>query len=254
MSRYTLSLALAVVLLAGCQNLFAQMGTKPDKAGVLLAISDAINMAMDVTAHNIANFKTTGFKKARVHIQDGRITDAPLIWKQGRSVITNIPLDLVIDGDGFFQIRQPNGDIAYTRNGSLHLNSDGTVVTSERGMLEPQICIPQDQSSIIINSDGTVEVMQSGNSQPQQVGQIELTRFQNPSGLKSIGPTLFVETAASGQPMVTHPGENGAGKILQGFLEDSNVEILEELTTLRTLQSWKMGVDQALMAIQEGHK
>jgi flagellar basal-body rod protein FlgG len=253
-SKYMVSLLLAVLLLAGCQKLLAQMEMKPDKADMLLATSEAIGIAMEVTSHNIANFKTTGFKKQRVHLQDGRIVDTPRIWKQGRSIPTNMLLDLMINGDGFLQIRQPDGEMAYTRNGSMHLNSDGNVVTSGGDMLEPQICIPQDQTSIIISSDGAVEVLQSGNSQPQEVGRIELARFQNPSGLMAVGPTLFMETAASGQPIVTSPGENGAGKILQGFLEDSNVEIPEELTNLRTLQSWKMGVNQALMTIQEGQK
>jgi flagellar basal-body rod protein FlgG len=249
-SKYLLSILLAVVFLAGCQKLFAQTTMKLDKADLLLTTSEAINSAMDVTLHNIANFKTTGFKKQRVHLQDGRIVETSRIWQQGRLLNTNIPLDLVINGEGFFRILQPDGALAYTRNGSMHLSGDGNIVTSNGEMLDPQICLPQDQTSITISSDGTVEVLQSGGTQPQQVGRIELAYFQNPSGLKAIGPTLFVETPASGQPVVTPPGENGAGKIMQGFLEDSNVEILEELTHLRTLQSWKKGVDQALITIQ----
>jgi flagellar basal-body rod protein FlgG len=253
-SKYMLSLLLAAIFLAGCQKLFAQMSIKLDKADVLLTTTEAINTAMDVTVQNIANFKTTGFKKQRVHLEDGKIVDTSHIWQQGRLLNTNIPLDLAINGDGFFRILQPNGDLAYTRNGSMHLNSDGNIVTFDGEMLDPQICLPQDQTSITIGSDGTVEVLQSGGTQPQQIGRIELAYFQNPSGLKAVGPRLFVETPASGQPIVTPPGENGAGKITQGFLEDSNVEILEELTQLRKLQSWKNGVDQAMITIQEGQK
>jgi len=253
-SRYALSIFLAVVFLGGGQKLFAQMAMKLDKADVLLTTTDAINTAMDVTLQNIANFKTTGFKKQRVHLQDGRVVDTSRVWQQGRLLNTNIPLDLVINGDGFFRILQPNGDLAYTRNGSMHLDNDGNMVTVNGEMLDPQICLPRDQTSVTISSDGTVEVLQSGETQAQQVGRIELAYFQNPSGLKAVGSTLFVETPASGQPVVTPPGENGAGKIMQGFLEDSNVEILEELTHLRKLQSWKNGVDQALMTIQEGQR
>jgi flagellar basal-body rod protein FlgG len=210
---------------------------------------------MDVTSHNIANFKTTGFKKQRVNIQDGRIIETPRVWQQGRLLNTNIPLDMAINGEGFFQILQPNGDFAFTRNGSLHLNSDGTIVTSDRNTLCCQeILIPRNQIGIKISSDGIVKVLFSGESEPQEVARIELVLFQNPSGLKAIGPNLFVETPDSGQPVSGCPGENGAGKIMQGFLEDSNVEILEELTHLQELRSWKKGVDQALITIQKGQK
>jgi flagellar basal-body rod protein FlgG len=251
LGKYVFSLLLGVVFLADSHMLFAQITMDLDKAYLLLSTSDSINHAMDVTFHNIANFKTSGFKKQRVHFQDGKIADTPRIWQQGRSLTTNIPLDLLVSGEGFFQIRQPNGEVAYTRNGSMHLNGDGNIVTFNGDMLDPQICIPSDQIGITIRPDGTVEVQQSGNSQRQQVGRIELAHFPNPSGLKAVGPTLFEETPESGQPVVTTPGENGAGKILQGFLEDSNVEIMEELTHLRILQSWKQGVDQAMMTIQE---
>ena len=148
------------------QKLFTQMAMKLDKADMLLATSEAINIAMDVTLHNIANCKTTGFKKQRVHIQDGRVVDTPRIWQQGDFHRTGYPLDLVIHGEGFFQILQPNGYMTYTRDGHLHLNRDGNIVTSDGDMLDPQIRISHDQIGFTIGSDGTVSVLVSGESQP----------------------------------------------------------------------------------------
>lgn len=229
------------------------MAMKQDKPDVLTTTAEAIDAALDVTLHNIANFDTPGFKRKRVHIQDGRIVDTRLMWDQGNFLATGNPLDLMINGKGFFRIRQPNGDIAYTRNGSMYLNRDCTIVTLEENMLDPQtqIAIPKGQigASITVGSDGTVSVMQSGKL--QQVGRIELAYFQNPSGLRVLGRNLFVETPASGQPAVAFPGDNGAGMILSGYLENSNVKVEEELFQLRTLQSWKKGIHLALTAIYE---
>jgi flagellar basal-body rod protein FlgG len=236
------------------QTLFARMAIKQDQADVLLATSEAIDMSMNITLHNIANCKTTGFKKQRVQMQDGRIVGAPRVWQQGNSLYTSNPMDLMIDGEGFFQIRRPDGTIAYTRNGNMHLDRDGNVVTLEGDILEPQITLPQDQISITIGFDGNVTVMQAGTSQPQQVGRIELARFPNPSGLEAVGAALFMPTEASGEPATYTPGEGGIGRIRQGAIEDSNVNMLEELIQLRTLQSWKKGVDQALMTISEVQK
>jgi flagellar basal-body rod protein FlgG len=133
----------------------------------------------------------------------------------------------------------------------MHLDRDGNIVTFEGNMLDPQIAIPEDQIGITVGSDGTVTVMQSGKSQPKQVGRIELAGFKDPSGLKVLGRNLFIETPASGQPVVALPGENGAGIILSGYLENSNVKILEEIIQLRKLQSWEKGIQQALTAIYE---
>jgi flagellar hook-basal body protein len=113
------------------------MAMKQDQADVLLATSEAIDMAINIALHNIANCKTTGFKRQRVQIQDGRIVGAPRIWKQGNSLYTSMPLDLMIDGEGFFQIRRPDGTTAYTRNGNMHVDRDGNIVTAEGDMLEP---------------------------------------------------------------------------------------------------------------------
>jgi flagellar basal body rod protein FlgG len=236
------------------RKLFAWMAKKLDKADVLVATGKAIDIAIDRTLHNIANWKTTGFKKQRVHIQDGKIVDTYRVWTMGDFSLTGNPLDIVIQGQGFFQIRQSSGEIAYTRNGNFHLNRDGDIVSSEGNPLYPKISIPQDQIGINLGSDGTVSIMKLGESQLQKVGHIELARFQNPSGLEAVGPTFLGETPASGPPDVGWPGDNGAGTILSGYLEDSNVNLSEELMQLRTLQSWEKVVDQALMTIQEGQK
>jgi flagellar basal body rod protein FlgG len=228
--------------------------SKNAQRDVLVATSKTIDNAMDITLHNIANCKTTGFKRQGVHIQDGKIIDDYLVLTQGDFIRTSNSLDIVIQGQGFFRIRQSSGEIAYTRNGNFQLNRDGDIVSSEGNLLYPQINIPRDQTGITLGSDGTVSVAISAKSQSQQVGRVELAWFQNPSGLKALGPNFFVETPASGKPVVTAPGENGAGTILTGYLEDSNVNILEELIQLRTLRSWKNGVDQALLTIDEGQK
>jgi flagellar basal body rod protein FlgG len=169
--------------------------------------------------------------------------------QQGDLSATSNPLDLAIEGDGFFRILQPNGDIAYTRNGRMHLNRDGNIVTSKGNMLDPQIAIPKDQIGITVGSDGTVAVLQSGESQSQQVGKIELARFENPSSLKALGHNLFMETPASGHPVTANPGKMGFGTILSGYLEDSNASALEELIQLRMLQSWEKGTHKSLTSI-----
>jgi flagellar basal body rod protein FlgG len=233
------------------RKLFDQMAMKQDKADVLTSTAEAIDAAWDATQHNIANFDTPGYKRTRIRIQDGIVVETQRNWQQGGLRATNNALDLAIEGEGFFRILQPNGNIAYTRNGSMHLNRDGIFVTSEGNMLDPQIAIPQDQIGITIGSDGTVEVLQSGKSQRQQVGRIELARFQNPSSLEALGHNLFRETPASGDAVVIYPGEMGLGTILSGYLEGSNVNMLEELIQLRILQSWEKGVNQALIAILE---
>jgi flagellar basal-body rod protein FlgG len=231
------------------QKLFDRMAIEMDRADVLLTVDEAINMAIDVTLNNIANCDTTGFKKQRFHIQDGTLVKAPRVWRQGVFRKTDSPLDLVIEGEGFFQVLQPNGERVYTRDGNLHLNRKGYIVTVNGDMLGSPIAVPSDQVGIFFGKDGTVLVEIAGQSQLQIVGQIELARFQNPSGLKSIAGNLFVETPDSGDPIYSAPGENGSGTLLQGFLEASNVNMMEELMQLRMLQSWEKGVEQALLSI-----
>ncbi len=221
---------------------------------------EAQQLNIDTIAHNLANINTSGFKLRRAQFQDllyqnirqagaanTASTEIPvglqvglgtkpvateMIFTQGDFASTNNPLDMVIQGQGFFQIRQVNGQIAYTRNGNFHLNRDGAMVTSEGDLLDPQITIPQDQIAITIGNDGTVSVLQAGQSTPQQVGRIELALFQNPAGLQNIGKNLLLQTQASGEAITGTPGENGLGTLLSGFSEQSNVSVVEEMVNM----------------------
>lgn len=221
---------------------------------------EAQQLNIDTIAHNLANVNTSGFKLRRAQFQDllyqnirqagaanTANTDIPvglqvglgtkpvatdIIFSQGDYSATNNPLDIVIQGNGFFQIRQVNGTIAYTRNGSFHLNRDGNLVTADGDLLDPQITIPQDQVGITVGSDGTVSVLQAGQTQPQQVGRIELALFQNPAGLESTGRNLFNPTQSSGDPITGTPGENGLGTLLSGYTEQSNVSVVEEMVNM----------------------
>lgn len=221
---------------------------------------EAQQLNIDTIAHNLANINTSGYKLRRAQFQDllyqnlrqagaanTATTDIPvglqvglgtkpvateIIFTQGDFSSTDNPLDLVIQGQGFFQIRQANGEIAYTRNGNFHLNRDGSIVTSDGDLLEPQITIPPDQTGITIGADGTVSVQQPGQSQPQQVGRIELALFQNPAGLQTAGKSLFLPTQASGEAITGTPGENGLGSLLSCFVEQSNVSVVEEMVNM----------------------
>jgi len=215
---------------------------------------------IDVTANNLANVNSSGFKKSRVGFEDlmyqvinqpgspdtqgsqipvgiekghgTKISSTQKIFTTGNLQNTDNPLDLVIEGDGFLQVVRPDGSVAYTRDGSLKQDSQGRLVTSEGYPVLPQIRIPQDTTDITITSDGTVNVQLAGSSQPQQVGQITLARFSNPSGLNSLGRNLFEDTVASGPAMEGTPGSQGFGTIAQGFLEKSNVEVVEEMVNM----------------------
>jgi flagellar basal-body rod protein FlgG len=221
---------------------------------------EAQQLNIDNIAHNLANINTTGFKQRKTQFVDllyqnirpagaanTANTEIPvglqiglgtkpvatqMILTQGDFAATGNPLDMVIEGQGFFQIMLPNGQLAYTRCGSFHLNRDGSLVTSEGDLLDPQITIPQDQIGIIVGSDGTVSVLQPGQNEPQQVGRIEIATFQNPAGLQSLGKNLFAPTQASGDPITGTPGENGLGTILSGFTEQSNVSVVEEMVAM----------------------
>lgn len=218
---------------------------------------EAQQLNIDTIAHNLANINTSGFKARKAQFQDllyqnmrqagasnTATTEIPvglqvglgtkpvateIIFTQGDFVATGNALNLVIQGQGFFQIRQPNGQIAYTRNGNFHLNRDGNIVTTEGDLLDPEIKIPQERTAITIGSDGTVSVQVPDQSQPQVVGRIELAYFQNPAGLENIGRSLFLPTQASGEATTGTPGENGLGSLLSGYVEQSNVSVVEEM-------------------------
>ena len=219
---------------------------------------------IDTIANNIANVNTTGFKQGRAEFQDllyqnmrpagtasSASTTYPVglelglgtrpvatdrIYRQGDFRQTGNSLDVVIEGKGFFQVRLPSGELGYTRDGSFHVSAEGAVVTAAGNPLEPQITIPADAQEIVIGSDGTVSVTQAGQSAAQQVGTIQIASFQNPAGLSAAGGNLLMPTTASGTATTATPGENGLGHINQGFLEQSNVSVVEEMVNMIVAQ------------------
>jgi flagellar basal-body rod protein FlgG len=220
----------------------------------------AQQLNIDTTANNLANVNTTGFKRSRVDFQDllyqtprmpGAATaqgaDAPTglqvgsgvrpastqrIFSQGDFQQTDNPLDLVIEGDGFFQVLRGDGTTAYTRAGSFRKDANGRLVNSDGFHLQPEISIPAQAVNISIGTDGVVSVTLAGSGTPQQVGTIELARFANPAGLNAIGRNLFLPTAASGNAITGAPGSQGFGTLSQGFVEMSNVKVVEEMVNL----------------------
>jgi flagellar basal-body rod protein FlgG len=158
-----------------------------------------------------------------------RASAAEVIQAQGDLTETDNPLDMMIQGQGFFQVTLPSGEIAYTRSGAFHLDAQGNVVTADGNQLTPNIAIPAGATNISIGSDGTVSVTLPGQTQSQQVGSIQLAYFTNPGGLNSVGQNLFLATTASGDPIVGTPGGNeGLGTLQQGYLEQSNVNVVDE--------------------------
>ena len=224
----------------------------------------AQQMNVDNIANNLANVNTTGFKKSKLEFQDllyqqvrlagatqaegaqvpvelqigygTRPVATQRLFKQGNIAPTSNPLDVSIDGDGFLQVALPDGTTGYTRDGALKLSAQGTIVTSDGYSLEPQITLPADSTAINISSNGEIAVLVPGDTNMQEVGQLELARFINPAGLKSAGRNLFLETPASGTPNVGAPDEQGFGKLSQGFLELSNVEVVDEMVSMIVAQ------------------
>ena len=226
---------------------------------------NAQQMSIDNIANNLANANTAGFKARRTQFQDllyqnvlqpgaaaGSQTTIPsglqlglgarpsantVIFSQGNFTETDNPLDLVIEGKGFFQIKRSDGSVAYTRAGNFQLDRDGNVVTANGDPIEPQISIPQQAQSITIASDGTVSYTQAGQTATQVAAQIQLANFTNPGGLNSIGNGLFLPTDASGDPSVGNPGgQEGLGTLQQGYIEASNVSVVEEFINMITSQ------------------
>jgi flagellar basal-body rod protein FlgG len=158
------------------------------------------------------------------------------IFSQGTVISTSNPLDMSIDGDGFLQVSLPDGTTSYTRDGALKKSAEGTIVTSDGYAIEPQVTIPADATAINISSNGEVSVKIPGDPALQTVGQLELARFVNPAGLRTIGRNLFLETEASGVPQSGQPDTEGYGKLSQGFLELSNVEVVDEMVNMIVAQ------------------
>lgn len=219
---------------------------------------------IDTTSNNISNVNTIGYKKQRAEFADlmyqtmtyaGTSTSGTSVsptgievglgtrptaiakqFTQGNFKETGGSLDLAIRGNGFFQIQLPDGTTAYTRNGSFKLDADGNVINSDGYKLLPELVIPEDATQITIGVDGMVSVLQAGQTATTQIGQLELANFINPAGLHSLGDNNYVNTTASGDPIVSTPGLNGLGQTRQQFVEMSNVQLVDEMTDLITGQ------------------
>jgi flagellar basal-body rod protein FlgG len=217
---------------------------------------------VDVIANNLANVNTTGFKRSRTNFEDllyqtvqgprridgdailgpmqighgVRLASIGRVDGQGGVDLTGRPMDLAIEGEGFFQVEMPDGTSAYTRDGSYTLSESGQLVTSSGHPAIPGIVLPPDASSITITETGIVSVATSTDGQTVEVGRLELVRFANSAGLLALGGNLLAETIASGPPATGFPQEEGFGRVLQGALESSNVEIVQEMTDMIAAQ------------------
>jgi len=220
----------------------------------------AQQMNVDNIANNLANVNTTGFKKSKLEFQDvlyQKVSQAGVASSTGAIIPTNIevgygvkpvattrqfemgemqptenPLDLAIEGNGFFQVTLPDGETAFTRDGTFKITADGRITNSDGFYVTPEITIPEDSEAVSITPEGTVSVKLVGQTEPQEIGQFELARFINPAGLSSMGHNLFQQTAASGEPITAVAGEDGMGTIRQGYLEISNVDVVTEMINM----------------------
>lgn len=220
---------------------------------------------VEVISHNLANQTTTGYKRVRAEFQDLLYQNLRRVGTQSSDANTTLPtglqvgmgvktaatyrnhmqgsvkrtdnaLDVAIEGRGFLQVTMPDGRTAYTRAGTLQLSNQGEIVTIDGYLVSPNITVPQDAVAININASGQVEVQIDGQNQPQNLGQFDLINFVNPAGLETIGDNLYLQTFASGDPIQGRPGELGFGQILQGYIENSNVDPVTEITGLITAQ------------------
>jgi flagellar basal-body rod protein FlgG len=224
----------------------------------------AQQMNVDVIANNLANVNTTGFKQTKLEFQDvlyqdyrkagaasalgSRVPTGLSIgygtrpastvrhYTSGDLQMTGNPLDMAIAGDGFFQVQLPDGTTGYTRDGAFKMSAEGQIVTSDGYFLQPQVSIPEDTVSVSVGVDGTIEVIQVGQQEPTNIGQIELARFVNPAGLSAQGRNILVPTGASGTPITDVPSQNGLGTVDQGYLEMSNVQVVDEMVNMIVAQ------------------
>lgn len=216
----------------------------------------------EIIAHNLANVNTTGYKRSRAHFEDllyqtvqgqsvlgqqdaeiapaiqigrgTRLSAVQRLHQQGPLEQTGRNLDIAIEGEGLFQVQLPNGETAYSRDGSFQISDQGVIVTSNGYALQPSIRIPGDAAEITISTTGVVSVRSARDNETTEIGRIELARFANPSGLLSLGQNLYGATPASGQPLRGYPNEDGLGRLQQGALEGSNVEIVQEMVEMIT--------------------
>lgn len=230
---------------------------------------DAQQTRLDAISNNLANANTTGYKSSRPAFQDlmyqnlgqpgaqtteqtqspsgllmgtgVRMVSNEKLFTQGAISQTGNVLDIAIQGRGFIQVTMPDGSTAYTRDGSLHQDQNGQIVTADGYPIEPAITLPQGAQSITIGTDGTVSATLAGQAAPQQIGNIQLADFINPAGLQSMGQNLYLETASSGAPQTGQAGLNGMGTLLQGSLESSNVDIVEAMVDMiQTQRTYEM--------------
>ena len=230
---------------------------------------DAQQTKMSTISNNLANVGTTGFKRGRAIFEDllyqnvrqvgaqssqdtvlpsglqvgpgTRVVATERLFTQGNLTKTDNALDIAIQGRGFFEILMPDGTQGYTRDGSFHINDQGLVVTSAGYQLQPPITVPADAMSITVAGDGTVSVQQPGTPAATQIGTVQLNDFINPAGLQARGENLFMESGASGAPQPGNPGLNGLGTLAQGYVESSNVNVVEELVNMiETQRAYEM--------------
>jgi len=230
---------------------------------------DAEQTRMSVIANNLANVNTTGFKRDRAVFEDlmyqnirqtganstedttlpsglqvgtgVRTVATQKLHTQGNIVQTGNSFDVAVQGSGFFQVTHPDGSIVYTRDGSFGMDSSGQVVTQNGYLLEPSITVPENTLNVTVGSDGTVSAQIAGSTSPTVIGNLTLAQFINPTGLEAIGDNLYRESAASGAPQIDTPGLNGAGTLIQGSLESSNVNVVEELVNMiETQRAYEM--------------
>ncbi|MEO8181201.1 MAG: flagellar basal-body rod protein FlgG [Deltaproteobacteria bacterium] len=219
---------------------------------------------LEGVANNIANANTTGFKRQRIEFQDllyqtvrgpgtrtsestrsptgiqlgsgVRVAGTSRSFSQGTILVTSNPLDVAIEGSGFFVVQQPDGTPAYTRAGALQKDAQGQLVTPEGYLIDPPIIIPAEAQSVTIGADGTISAMVGGQTTPADVGQLTIATFVNPAGLQAMGKNLFTQSSASGEPQVGAPGADGRGALLQGALEHGNVDVVEEMIGMISAQ------------------
>ena len=230
---------------------------------------DAQQTRMDVISNNLANANTTSYKSARASFQDlvyqnlrqpggqtteqtqapaglmlgtgVRVVGSKKLFTQGNIEQTGNSLDVAVQGRGFLQVTMPDGTIAYTRDGSLHMDQNGQIVTANGYAVDPAVSIPANAQSITIGSDGTISVSLPGQAATQQIGTVQLADFINPAGLQPNGDNLYLETASSGSPQIGQPGLNGLGTLAQGALESSNVNVVEQMVDMiETQRTYEM--------------
>jgi flagellar basal-body rod protein FlgG len=249
---------------------------------------EAQQLYMDTISNNLSNVNTSGFKRSKIEFQDlmyqtlrepgvrnfeGTMAPAGIecglgvrpaatqrVFAQGSLNRTESDLDWAIQGEGFYQITLPDGNTAYTRDGSFKLSSDGSIVTSSGFYLAPEITIPENSRELTVSEDGRISVILPGEENHTELGQVELVRFINPSGLKSLGGNLFARSDASGEPVITMPGEEGTGTILMNYSEASNVQIVDEMVNMISAQrafeiiSKAIQVSEEMMQVANGLK